>query len=155
MNTTVTAQLVGNEHFTAAQMAVYDILTNAAQRAAYIASIPVPVVNTGPLYPVFTFNGEKVLGMPTYKLAWSSIGGSKMADIIDASSAAIKAGTMTTDEANAQWGMVLVHSDDTELDTGNLDTDAAHSARLARDAAYKRSKNGAEADAGFTPVPGS
>ncbi len=152
MNTTVTAQLVGIEHLSAEQTEFYNALP-ATKQAAFLSLIPVPVVKSGPLYPVFTFEGEKVLGLPTFKLAWSSIGGGKMADIIDAQTAKIKAGELTTDEANAKWGMILVHSDDTELDTGDLDTAGARSARQARDAEYRRTKNGA--DAGFTPVPGS
>lgn len=127
------------DHLSAEQTEFYNALP-ATKQAAFLSLIPAPVVHTGPLYPVFTFKGEKVLGMPTWKLAWSSIGGGDMADIIDAQSAAIKAGTMTTDEANAEWGMVMVHSDDTELDTGDLDVTGARDARAQRDAEY-RAKN--------------
>jgi len=154
---TQTAQLEAQtEHFTVEQMAVYSILSNNTQREAYIASIPVPVHNTGPLYPVFTYKGAKVLGIPTWKLAKSFIGGGTMADVVDAQSASIKAGTMTTEEANAEWGMVLVHSDDSELDTGDLDTAGARATRDARDAEYRAThpkSNGTGTAQVFTPVP--
>ena len=137
MNSTSKAQLEGNiEHLTAGQTALFNTL-NQKQQAAFLVEFPAPVAKTGPLYPVFTFKGEKVLGIPTWKLAKSFIGGGDMADIIDAQSVAIKAGTKTTAEANADWGMVLVHSDDTDLDVGDLDVAAARKAREDRDAAYR------------------
>ena len=137
MNLTSKAQLEGNiEHLSAEQTEFFNALP-ASKQAAFLALIPAPVVKTGPLYPVFTFKGEKVLGIPTWKLAKSFIGGGDMADIIDAQSVAIKAGTKTTAEANADWGMVLVHSDDTDLDVGDLDVAAARKAREDRDAAYR------------------
>ena len=142
------------DHLSPEQTEFFNALP-ATKQAAFLALIPAPVVKTGPLYPVFTFKGAKVLGIPTWKLAKSFIGGGDMADVIDAQSASIKAGTMTTDEANAEWGMILVHSDDSELDTGDLDTAAARATRDARDAEYRathpRQGNG-QAQV-FTPVP--
>lgn len=159
MNSPKTAQLEANtEHLSAEQTEFYNALP-ATKQAAFLALIPVPeapVVHTGPLYPVFTYKGAKALGIPTWKLAKSFIGGGKMADIIDAQSAAIKAGTMTTDEANADWGMDLVHSDDSDFDTGELDTAAARATRETRDAEYRAThprNAGNGASSGFTPVP--
>ena len=154
---TQTAQLAAKaEHLTVEQTAFYNLLSNNTQREAYLASLPVEHVNAGPLYVVHYFKGEKVIGIPTYKLAWTSIGAAKMADIIDAQSADIAAGNLTTAEANAEWTSELVHGDERKLDTGDLDVEGARAARDARDAEYKRTKARANggADAGFTAVPG-
>jgi len=130
---------------------------NLSPEQALEASEALAPVKTGNLYPVFKYKGAKALGIPTWKLAKSFVGGGNMADIIDAQSAAIKAGTMTTAEANAEWTMDLVHGDDSEFDTGDLDTAAARAARDARDAEYRathpRQGNGNGAAQVFTPVP--
>jgi len=160
MNSPKTAQLEANtEHLNAEQSALFATL-NKTQQAAFLVAFPAPVPNTGPLYPVITFKGVKLLGIPTWKLAKSFIGGGKLADVIDAGSAAIKAGELTTAAFNAMFGMELVHSDDADLDNNVdgavLDTAAARATREARDAEYRAThprNAGNGVSSGFTPVP--
>lgn len=157
MNSPVTAQLEGIEHLSTEQVALFTSL-NQKQQAAFLVAFPAPAVLSGPLYPVITYKGKKEVGIPTWKLAKSFIGAARLADIIDAGSAAIKAGTITTAEFVKDFGIVLVHSDDSELDATvgdvELDTAGARAIRDARDAAYRaanpRQGNGAAQI--FTPV---
>jgi len=155
MTTTPTAQLEAQtEHFTVAQAAMYALLTTNTQRAAFIEACPAPVEATGNLHMVIELDGVKEAGFPTYVLARKNVGAAHLADLIDATSTAIKDGVLNTEtgepitrhDLQSRLTIRLVHSNErTDVVVGGntLDTEAASDARAERDAAYRAKTGGA------------
>jgi hypothetical protein len=155
---TQTAQLAAQaEHLNPAQTAAYDTLTTNAQRVAFIEACPVPVQQTGALWLNITLDGKKFLGIPSWMMATKLMGASRSADTMDASSAAIKDGTLELAALNGLLTVEFVHGPDDApvvIAGVELDTGTAHDARATRDAEYRaanpRQGNG-QAQV-FTPV---
>jgi hypothetical protein len=138
---------------TQAQLAAVEALTPSQVAAVLDANTP---KQTGALWLNITLDGKKFLGIPSWMMATKLMGASRSADTMDASSAAIKAGTLDLDKLNGLVSVEFVHGPDDApvvLDGVELDTESAHTARAARDAEYRASnpRTGQQAPV-FTPV---
>ena len=165
MATTTKAQLEAQtEHLTAAQAALFATL-NKTQQSAFLEAFPVPVEHTGPLHLVVKLDGAKVAGFPSWMLAKKLVGANRLADIMDAASAAISEGAVDTETGepitratlNAKLSVEFVHSAESSpviVGGVELDTEAAHTARAERDAEYRAAnpRQGNGAAQVFTPV---